>query len=54
LLMSSRICQTTTLYRLILASDTPSKQKMRRDWRNSTVFRQFFVWRIEVNRKWKE
>jgi hypothetical protein len=23
--MTSRICQTTTLYRLILASDSPSK-----------------------------
>src|SRR4029077_17084792 len=29
LLMSSRICQTTTLYRLILASDSPSKQKIK-------------------------
>jgi hypothetical protein len=29
LLMSSRICQTTTLYRLILASDSPSKQKLK-------------------------
>ena len=29
LLMSSRICQTTTLYRLILVSDSPSKQKIK-------------------------
>jgi hypothetical protein len=37
LLVSSRICQTTTLYRLILASDSPSKQKIKnaKGWRNA-------------------
>jgi transposase len=29
MLLNAEICQTTTLYRLILASDSPSKQKIK-------------------------